>query len=367
MENVSMISVDTFDFDTIRTSGEVSKSPTIKDFPKGFFSECVATDLCTPQKPFAQNYYEGTCIPNKASVLACAQDFSKCVCSIVPQPCEKVNRECAWQIQIIDIYIANNTDQQLHLKDSKIGLLVTETPGTEDDLDLVGNRNPVGDFLVGWVDSTFQPPKVVDIGETVLIRGATQCTDKCCRSNVILRINILYSIGEESKGLGSLNASLCRTKPKETKRSVNDCKGLLSCGLGFGCKVSFREIQPCPGTSIAITPASSIYSVTPTIKQSQVVIDVEGGDTGQCSGRKSCPDGQKCMNGKCISATGSTGCFNNADCGQGFVCQDGSCEKEKNNGFSQQTAIIVGVSVTVVVIVYIFLFFLVDLNKKKNK
>lgn len=365
MENVSMIPTETLGFNTVSVVSGVSRSqPTIKDFPKNFFSDCIATDLCTPQKPFSQNYYEGTCIPNKANVLACAQDLSKCVCSTVPRPCEKINPECAWQIQIMDIYIVNNTDQQLHLKDSNIGLEVTEEPGPEEDAEL-GVRNPVGDFLVGWIDSTFQPPKVIDIGDTVLIRGATQCTDKCCRSNVVFKIDVLYSIGEESKGLGSLSASLCRTKPKETKRSVDDCKVLLSCGLGFGCKVPFGVIRSCPGTSIEVTPVTSIYSANPRITESQVVIEVDGGTTGGCSSRKDCPDGQRCVSGRCISSTGATGCSNNTDCKEGLVCKDGFCERENNNGFSRQTAIIVAVSVTVVIIVYAFLFFLADLSKKK--
>lgn len=345
---------------------EIQKSqiPKISPFPSGFFSDCEATNPCIPTKPLTLSYYPGVCIPNKASILACSKNLFKCACSLEPTDCFDT-RGCFYQLQIIDIYIVNNTNQQLHLKDSKIDLIVNDL-GEESEEDLeqqeVIESGLPSDFMVGWVSSAFAPPKVVDIGETVLVRGAVSCVLNCCQSDVTFQIRLAYNIGIPSKNLGILNASVCRNKPKESKDSVKDCISSSFICSGEGCKIHFGKLEQCSGTTIGISPPSEVYSVEPNINNTQLTLSLTGGKSNnECNNKKDCPNGEKCFKNKCISAKGCV----EGECDAGFVCTDGVCVRKSNDNTNKNLAIAISVGVISVVLVFTFLFYLSDLGKRK--
>jgi len=358
MDNVTMMLTPSFQ------ETPSSRPPKISPFPSGFFSDCEATNPCIPTKPLTLSYYPGVCIPNKASILACSKNLFKCACSLEPTDCFDT-RGCFYQLQIIDIYIVNNTNQQLHLKDSKIDLIVNDL-GEESEEDLeqqeVIESGLPSDFMVGWVSSAFAPPKVVDIGETVLVRGAVSCVLNCCQSDVTFQIRLAYNIGIPSKNLGILNASVCRNKPKESKDSVKDCISSSFICSGEGCKIHFGKLEQCPGTTIGISPPSEVYSVEPNINNTQLTLLVTGGKSDGCGNKKECPNGKQCFKNRCISATGCV----EGSCEEGFVCTDGICVRKSSDNISRKTAIIIAVSAVSVIIVFAFLFYLADLSKKRK-
>ena len=340
----------------------------IAPFPKGFFKDC---EPATSEGICAKGEYgngveyggagnAGTCIPSSGQVLFCSKNLDNCICPIQKFPDKRDARNCQWQWSIIDIYIINNTDKKLHLvsKNTDINLKINDTSDeVSEEITLRDGPSVPPPFMVGWVSP---PPKTIDICETVLIRGSTSCINNCCRSDVTLQIDIAYDIGV-GDNVPRLNFSVCRNKPKERK---------IGCFNFTDCEIPFKAVEFC-GTP-TINPTTSIYSVVQRQNASQAVLSVVGGSIGctgttpvGCTGDKGCPDNERCVDGKCVSRTGTTGCNGNLNCPGKEICMSGICVKS-TNGDNRQFIILVSVSAVVVIVIFGFLFFLVSLRRSKK-
>jgi len=351
-------------------------------FPKGFFTECepvTSEGICAVSKGRAQQFGEkGTCIPSKNQVFFCSKELNNCVCPI-RTPVDNPIENCKYQLAIIDIYIVNNTDQKLHLvnKDTNIKLKVDNASVLR--CDSVLPRDPkFGNFLVGWIAS---PPNTIDICDTILIRGAVSCISyepndifptkiSCCKSDVTLQIDASYNIGVGDNA-PRLTFSACRNKPQESDESICQCLTLPLKTGSVGCKTPFGRVTFCGIPTI--NPTTSIYSVVPRTNASQAVLSVVGGSMGctgstpaGCTGDKGCPDNERCVDGKCVSRTGTTGCNSNLDCPGKEICTSGICVKS-TNGDNRQFIILISVSAVVVIVIFGFLFFLLSLSRSKKK
>lgn len=327
------------------------------------FEPCT-TDVCSRYTVSRATADPGTCIPSKAAVQVCTTNFENCACPL------ESRTDCRIRASIIDIYIRNMSDQRLHIVKDKTG--ISTTPSSEELNDTIANDEEEDEFNFGgkkidpleakWISPEFSPPNVIDTNETVLLRGVVVCIQKCCRSQVIFKVDLGYTIGIPSKKLGEISASISRTKEQQNRDCIDKCilsRNRLLLTEGFGPMVLTE--------TATIRPPSQIYSAIGNLQEntSQYVITVRGGGshggTG-CTSNTQCPGIEQCVMGVCTGG-GCTG----GSCPAGQTCVSGVCKRSGDGLSEKELIIIITVSIASVVIVFIFLYFLLSLSESGKK